>query len=229
MPRKTKAKRQTKKRTPRKRKRTRIPMPLGGFSDTKIVKLRWVKPVKLDAGANSYDIETFNANGMASVQVGDTHQPANFDIWSRRYAKYCVIGSKISASLTPDSLSSVTPGYVGIYLSQSNSELATLLSNGIQNAMEQKRAVAMTPISYLQSGSRRISKGFSPSRLFGVPKMGVTIDDKFLGNKDNNPTALAYFQLFQATIDGNNPGELNFLVTIDYVVRFAGLLEQAPS
>ena len=229
MPRRYRRKR--KRRTTRKRKtrRTKIPMPLGGFPNSKTVKLRWVKPVKIDAGANSHSISQFRANGLSTIQLNDVHQPANFDIWARRYTTYCVLGSKLTAQLTPDSLSSVVPGYVGIYLTQNDTELATLLTNGIANAMEQKNAVKMTPISYLQANARRVQKGYSPTRLFGIPRQGVLIDDNFQGNKDNNPAAAAYYQLFVAAIDGNNPGEMDFLVTIDYTVKFTGLLQQSPS
>ena len=228
MPRKYK-KRTYKKKKKWVRKRKRIPLPLGGFTDTKIVRLRWVKAIKIDAGANSFAIAEFNANGPYRVQTSDTHQPANFDVWMRRYSKYTVLGSKITATFTPDAAAQIIPGYVGIYLTQVNTELATLLTNGVANAMEQKNTVKMAPLAALQSTTRSLTKGFSPSKLFGVPKIGNQIDDKFIGDVTKNPAALGYFQLFVASIDGNNPGEMDFLVTVDFTLKLSGLLQQSPS
>lgn len=229
MPRRRKYQKKRKTYKKRYRKKPRVPLPLGGFTDTKIVKLRWVKPVKLDAASNSYAIQTFNAAGCTTIQTADTHQPANFDIWTRRYNKYCVLGSKFTAVYTPDSTTQINPGYVGIYLTQDTTELATMLSNGIQNAMEQKNSVKMRSLTNLQSTSRQVSRGYSPQKLFGIPKFGIKIDDDFQGDRYDDPAVSGYFQLFVASIDGNNPGEMNFLVTIDYTIKCSGLLQQSPS
>lgn len=227
-------KRKTKSKKTRKRRTTK--MPLGGFNDSQTVRLRWVKPVTIDADESDYEVVTFNANDVYEVYKDDNHQPGNFDEWNARYDNWTVLGSKISCALTPDSISSVIPGYVGLYVTRDKTELATMLGSGIQYALEQKNAVKMTPISYLQSGSRRMTKGYSPSRIFGISKTAVKTYDKIRGSHLGvgtpavyGPASPVYFQLFQAAIDDNNPGELSFLVTIEFTVRFFGLRKQSPS
>lgn len=246
MPRKN-GKRKYKKRKGKKKK-TYVPLPVGGFTNSKLVRLRWAEEFTMDCGSNSYIIQTFLANSpsvvyMNSTQIPNAHQPANYDVWARRYNSHVVLGSKCNIRYTPSANQSITPGYVGCWVGEgadAQADLATLLTNGAGSAFEQKytqRMYTMGPGSSAKPQS--FTTYFSPSKVFGQSKSAIKNDTAYHGHTatastsvaliDSLPIEQAYFNLFVASIADNNPGAMTFMVIIEYIVRFYGLEEQSPS
>ena len=249
------------KRAPRRRRRTRrkkqsIPLPIGGFSNSKIVKLRWAQPFTLDAPDKSYVIQSFIANspsvvylgGSQSVPVANSHQASNFDVWSERYNSHVVLGSKITIRYTPYTNASVVPGYVGCWVGEGNDsqdDLKKLLDKGIGAVFEQKANKKMHQMGAgTSSRPYTFNTYFSPSKTFGVSKQAINNDTAYHGSTpiknaqgtiensarlNSLPNELAYFNLFVSSINDNNPGLMVFMITIDWVVRFYGLEEQLSS
>ena len=245
MPRKRKYNR---KRKMTRRRKPKIYMPIGGFPKSKVVKLRWCEELALDAGSNSYVIQSYIANSpsvvyMTNPTTPNTHQPANYDVWAKRYDRHVVLGSKIKIQYTPNSNGALNPAYIGCVVkggNESQTELANLLMNGSANALEQGNTVRMRSISAGTSSYNPVMvRGFSPSKVFGQTKTAIKNDDQYRGITATGgssaqllaslPAERAFFHVFAATIGGNNPGQLHFLVTIDYIVKFFGIEDQSPS
>lgn len=220
------------KRRYKKKSKPRLYMSLGGFPNQKTVKLRWCETNSADVLSSSYKILHYNANNCGLPVHGNTHQPSNFDVWTRRYSRWVVIGSKITVKYIPSTDSKITPAYVGLYISDNKTELADILSNGVSSLFEKKHKVRCYALDGVNPSTRTFSINYSPRKLHGVSKKTISNDIHYSGTGDGNddpsadppvenaPGSKAYFQLWTSNISGNDPSNLLFNVQIDYIVRF---------
>lgn len=223
MPKYFKKKRTYRKRKPYTRRKralvTRKPryMPIGGFSNSKLVKLRYVSTISLNPGAGLIARHVFRANSLYdpdSSSVG--HQPSNFDRWMQNYDHFTVLGSKFKAVYTPVVATTVTPGRVGLLLSDTGTVVAGMTS--VENLLEQPRMNVSSKVVGIPSGNSiplTISKYFSSKKFFSVSPLGA--GKTYQGTASSNPAEGAFYELFLASIDGNDPGAAYFTVTIDYI------------
>lgn len=212
-----------KKRSPRRRVRRRRYNPrkaiLSGFPSQKLVKLRYIDTnVTLDAGVGLTQEYVYRANSVFDPDhTGIGHQPMGFDQWAGIYNRYTVLGAKITVVYNPSAAGSVTAGYVGITLSGDTNPLSNYTS--INNILESKLTGARTTITGMNQmlgKETRISKNFSAKKFFGVKDVqdGASLS-ALVGA---NPAKDAYFSVWQASIDGNNPASASLTVKIDYIV-----------
>jgi len=227
--RKNNKKKYVKKRRPRPKK-TSLPMVVGGFPDRKFVKLRYVQEIKLDAGTASFAVNTFSANGMydpdiTGVVVG--HQPSNFDTWMSIYDHYTVLGARISSQFVPTAAANLIPAVSGILLSDTGIRVAGM--TGLEDLLENpqnKRGNTFSVGTLYSVPYNKTTKNFSASKFFGKKSSVVMGDDDYRGRINANPTDQAYFELYAYSVDGNNPGALTYIVTIEYL---AMLTERKPA
>lgn len=202
---------------------------LSGFPSRKLVKMRYIdQTISLDPGTGIgfTSNHTFRCNGVFDPDfTGIGHQPMSYDQWATIYNKYTVVGAKITVKYQNDGTNK-TPGWLGVTLSKDPASPATKFSS-INNLLESKltgmniKQVGMIYPS--QTSSRgvqgtQVTKSFSAKKFFGVTN--VRDSDHLTSLVDTTPASPAYFHVFGCSIDGNNPGAINLLVQIDYIVLF---------
>lgn len=221
-------KRRTRKRPYRRRTRKRQRMTrykrgpiLEGFPKRKLVKLRYVQEVSLNPGISSFSVHQFRANSVFDPDfTGVGHQPMGFDEWAALYERYTVYGSKINVMYAPTSTASVAPGYYGVTLYGTAGQLSSTYGN-VEAILEGK----LTGYTTTMSGSsnsvflpRSLWRKFSARNFFGKTD---PLDDPDIGALvSTNPVNLAYYGVWCGASGGNDPGQMNFKVQIDYIVMF---------
>ena len=148
-----------------------MPMSLGGFPSSKIVKLRYVQQPTLDANTGGYSKQTFLANGLNYIYQSANPQrtdPANFLRNMDSYETYCVLGAKCKATFITDGTSNLQPSYCGIYLGRSSADIDNILVNGITKLFEQPRNVRFRRIfgPAQSSNGMTITMKYSSSKFF---------------------------------------------------------------
>jgi len=210
-----------KKRTYKNKKFGQRNLILGGFPKSKIVKLRYVTEVVLDAATGVNAVHAFRANSLFDPDyTGIGHQPSNFDRWANIYDHYTVLGSKITVRYTPHATASTTPGYLGIALTDSGTVTSTVNAlNLLERKLVNSRYRAIG-INENQHGFKPLTHTFSAQKFFGKSKGSLINDGQYrgkMGNGGTNPGELAFFEIFAASMHGNNPGQLPLLITIDFI------------
>lgn len=201
--------------------------PLTGLPKSLLVRMRYVQEIGIDCAIGIVAIDTFRANSIYDpyVPLGG-HQPMGADQWSAFYGRYTVIGSKISAIPLPTDVQ-VVPGYYGI-IASSTPDLAVISAMTPTELLEQKYV--------MRGGSKALNFGNSNTNTFGAGSKNqrVTLSlsmKKWFGVKNITDSGAGYSALFNAnpnidcnysiwvaSVTGNDPGRINFLVTIDYIV-----------
>lgn len=151
-----------------------------------------------------------------------------FDEYANLYGRYFVISSKISITPVEADNTSVVPSLYGVYRDTD----ATLTYPGGLNIVEDQRNKGswgiMGHLNWTTGDPKRLlakRTSFNAKRDLGVE--GQTIDAPVTGDP---PTAFSrFYQIWSASLKGNNPGISNFLVQIDYVVRFTDPLHVTAS
>lgn len=196
------------------KKKTRPPLPIGGFPKNKMVKLRYVTEcvVQCSGLSNSY---TYSANGMYDPDItGGGHQPKAFDEWMAVYNHYNVVGSKINVKLVS---THGGDGYIwGVTRTPTPNSLASkLLTYCLENRYTRGyRALGSNPGQRALANIPAITK-YSQKKQFGQNSSQKT---DLTGNASSNPTEQSYFEVWMAPINNIPTTQTaSFIVTIDYI------------
>jgi len=198
---------------------------LEGFPNRKLVKLRYVEnQLSMDPTTANFDSYAFRANSVfdPDVQLGG-HNPMGFNQWAAIYRKYTVLGAKISMQYTPTATGNTAPGFFGILLANSPTDIKTY-SSDINALLESKECGGnykiAGPVSTVDSAGRfaQVRKRFSSKKWFGVKD--VLDNSNLTALTSADPVTQAYFVCWIAAIDGNDPARQPFKVVIDYIVMF---------
>ncbi len=212
------------RRKSKSRRRRRRQLPLTGFPKSKLVRLRYVDEVKLDAPSGLTTFHNFMANGIYDPDVtGTGHQPLAHDEWSAIYDRYTVVGAKISVTPVATDASGHVPGYYGVVTIDSD-DAASLAVLGTSELLEQKYST-MTPKTFGSTISNPAQDGhtstvtatFSSKKWFGSKSITGS-GGAYSANFGASPAEQAYFGVYTAAINGNNPDGVTFNVVIDYIV-----------
>ncbi len=219
---------QSKTRKPKERKSRAMTtrkrgagLPVGGFGTRYLAKLRYVQNVTLDAGAGTFSVNAFRANGMFDPDsTGVGHQPSNFDKLASIYDTYTVIGSQIKAYWVPTSSTVLAiPPVLVIHLSEDGTEIATAHgSGGVSNVLEQPR-ISRT-IKYVgqatTSDTPPLVKNFSAKKFFGISNF--VGKHPYSADITADPTEGAFFEVACISPDDAvNPSEAVIRIEIEYV------------
>lgn len=218
----------------RYRRKKRYPRykAMGGFPSNKIVRLRYVDEISIDAGVGAFGQHQFRANSVFDPDyTGAGHQPMNFDKWASLYEHYTVLGSKCNVKPLDYNSTTLGPGYCGIFLSTDSAGTSdfTNVTDVFENRLASSRwmmlgSITATPAQVTAGG---VTSYFSAKKIFGVKNAQ---DGRAYGALvTTNPSADAYFNVYIASIYGNNPAATKLLVTIDYIVMFAEPITQAQN
>lgn len=221
MPYARKYKRKTRRPRGKNRKvRRKTYLPVGGFANSKLVKLRYVDTVTLDAGAGSYAVNEFRANSLFDPdKSGVGHQPSNFDRLALLYDRYTVLGAKCTVHWVPLSSAILSPPPVLVlHLSEDGSDIATAhASGGINNILEQPRLRASTKYIGVYNGNETVlTKKFSAKKFFGVKNL--IGQSPYTADITASPTEGAFFEVGCVSPDNAaNPASVTLRVEIEYI------------
>jgi len=226
---KGKSKKTTKSRARNNRRRktvARIPL---GMPASKIVRLRYCDNFVINPAVGFVATHTISANSLHDPNTtGTGHQPLYYDSYSALYDHYVVLGAKISVHASSAGGTAYAPAIFGCLLEDDNS---TLTGKTTMNLMEQKntryRFVQVGP-NYQSPAARSITQTFSAKKFFGVGD--VADNARLAASIGSSPADQAYFRIWlgaQNTVQ--DIPATNFVVTVEYIVKFTELKEQAES
>jgi hypothetical protein len=198
---------------------------LEGFPTSKLVKFRYVTHIVLDPSANNFNVHSFRANSPSDPDYTGTtgRQPLGWDAWAQQYGRYVCVGSKCNMQFVPVVLASQTPGYYGMTMAKDPNALSQAYSGDVDSLLESKltgRKVLMAGNTNSTYFPTSVTKKFSSRKWFGKNNAR---DDNALSAPTSGavtPTERAYFSVWAASINGNNPFQAHFKITIDYIVLF---------
>ncbi len=214
MPYRKKYKGRKKRYAPRRKKKAYPGRGMPGFPATRVVKMRYVDSIVLDAPVNARNAYIFRANSIFDPDIsGIGHQPLGHDQWAQFYNHYVVIGAKINVTFNA-SAANQDAQIVGIYSSDDITIPTTALEIIEQGLCRWKSA----PIGFGDNSAITLVNTYSAKKTFNVTNVKDNFDRLGAGF-DANPPEISFFHLFTQSLDPQaNPAALNCLVTISYIV-----------
>lgn len=202
---------------------TNGPFTLNVFPNSYTARLRYVDEVTIDAGPAGIGYHAFKANDCYKPNHNATgHQPKGFDNLMAQYDHFTVVGSRITVEDCPIGAGGVNPAYFGIYLSDNGSSVTghTIGSTGMADLLESRTTGPYTIAGLSgQAGNRKIiRRNFSAKKFFR--KKCLVGDSLYRGTVTSSPAEQAFFEVWCASIHGNDPGSIRVRVTVDYMVVF---------
>jgi len=207
--------------------RSRVPMPLGGFNKSKIVKFRWFAEGVLDPSGDTPALVNFHPASPwdPDPQLGGT-SANNWSTWSLLYEKYCVIGSKMTVKAQPGSTQ--VPGSWTCLLNPRGSITPAMTKSEIMgsNLVNPFKMRDYGGNSMVNAFSRPQVATYSPRKLFRVNPSAV---EGLTVNVNQNPaTTPDYtYQIIAFSNNDSEAGRFTFRLVIDYVVKFTGLYPES--
>lgn len=182
-----------------------------------MVRLRYCEEIALNPGAGAIATYEFLCNDMRDPnRTGVGHQPMGFDQWCPNiYNHFCVVGSVITLQYAPTGAGSQVPCYLGVNIVDATG----VTYANIEELLEQKftrRVKGTVGASYHLVNDKRstLKSRFSARKFFGTKVVG---EDIYRGSSTQSPQEQAFFQVWAASVGGNDPAAVNVLVTIDYI------------
>lgn len=203
-----------------RRAKTRIPLPLGGFPNSLMVRLKYVQTFSLNPAAGAIAVQNFRANSLYDPDsTGVGHQPSNYDRLTAIYDRYTVVGAKIKVYPVFLTTGSINCGTLVVHCSENGTDLTVAhAAGGIANCLEQpKIARSAKHIGVINSGMPHVwTKTFSAKKFFGVKN--------FIGKEpysaDNaaNPVEQAFFEVaIMSQDDSVDPDTIKLRAEIEYI------------
>lgn len=207
-----------KKMVKRRSSYVKVPLPVTGFPDSQIVKMRYVEQVFINPTAAVFAAHQMRANSINDPNfTGAGHQPLGHDEWALMYRKYSVIQCDLKATLYPPITANVgTENYIcALELDDTTSFPANPTTH-----MEAGRSkVKMLIGSYAgKTVPVVLKKKFIADRHFG-PKKAYDEDSNRASFLANPAQQFTYHVLAAASDGATDPAQLNVLIEMEYIVR----------
>lgn len=189
---------------------------LTGFPNKKLVRLRYVDKISLDATPLLLDHHFFRANSLfAPNATGGTgaHQPLGFDQWMTIYDHFYVIGSKIRVTPMNTTTDILQPGAFGVTLDD-NQTLGYTKTEQILESKQGKSGVKISG-STADGKTRSATRTFSHRKFFGSKHL--IGQEQFKGSNSSDPSEGAFFCVWYGNMAGNDPASLPLMVEIEYI------------
>lgn len=216
-----------KRRTYRARRkvRARISSKLG-LPESKLVRMRYVEFISLDAGIGVPAYDTLSATSLFDPYVGTGgHQPMGFDEMSAWYENYQVMG----ATATAHARVYASAAADAIWLIGQTSNDTSAPASTIEQYIEQKDVkYAFLTSAIGANNTGKVTVRYSPRKQFAIKD--PRDDQDLRAATTASPFKNAYFQF---AVGGDNPADnptaVNIRVVIDYLVLFTGRKHLAQS
>ncbi len=194
--------------------------PLGGFPEEYTAKLRYVQEFPLDTGAGTNSVKTFRASGIfdPDFSIGG-HQPLGSDELYAIYNTSVVMGAKATVTWITSDFINVVPGLIIGFKNKINGALSLF---SLEDILEQTNRTGYllggVINSNINGNNTTVTMTYSPEKDLGV--VNPTDDDLLRGSILAGPITEYFFEVYSLSIAGNNPGNLNFIIEIDYLCKF---------
>ena len=218
------------RRSFRKRRMMKLyrPLPVGGFTQTKIVKFRYFLEFKLDPSPITFGVKQFRCNSIWDPEV--TSGPfqksvANWAEWAEVYERYTVLGSKASVKVQPaETLTSAGGSWILCIVNDRDS-LDGLSKDEIMTSklVNPFRLQDVTGNTITKSMQPHQVKKWSAKKAFGV-RSAKNVDN-LAAAMDQNPASLPQYKYTVIAFPnaGDDPSVMYFRIIIDYVCLLTGL------
>lgn len=193
-------------------------LPLAGFPTSKIVRLRYVETVFMDASVIAPSVHAFSCNGMYDPNItGIGHQPRGFDQNMAFYDHYRVIMSKITVTPANNTISNLAPGAYDVLIQD---DVASVVSTYIDLQEHHSSTGRLQRYGneqgYIPGVQNSVTKVYKQKTFF---RTGMN-DPRFVGSVSTNPTEQAFFVLYAASMDDStNPSIYNFNVVMEFIAE----------
>lgn len=165
----------------------------------------------------------FSCNGLYDPNItGTGHQPMYFDNLMAVYDHYTVIGSKVTATVVPNSASD-GPGAFSIFI---NDDTTTSAGTFISDVSEQSSGTPITVLPIGQSMPLKVVKTWSAKQTFGGSVLG---NDNLQGTASANPLEQSYYQFAYQDLRAAGTSTVTVIVNIEYTAVFDELKDQAAN
>lgn len=190
--------------------------------DRYMCRLRYCDVTVLDGDATSAASQAYRANDLYDPDsTGIGHQPKGFDQLCLMYGKFTVLGSKISvqpisltnASISPYGVWGIGTSFTGTAFSGKTLGSIMESENNVAHARyagNTNHTSMVGPVSQF-----RAVRYFSGRKFFNEPMNG----SEYSCDSSHPPANVAYFEVWCVGDGTSNPGSLQFLVQIEYIVR----------
>lgn len=201
---------------------SRVNRALVPFPKTRLVKLRYVTNIKLDAGAGATTSYGFRSNDCYDPDYSGTgNQPYYFDQLMQMYNQFVVVGSKIT--IMPFGATGV--GHytiVGLYGdSDTTARPATLVES-----MEAPNT-KWIGVGNGDQNPRRLSLTYSAKKVHGKD---VINNVDLIGTATASPTQQDFYRIFVGCPNSDtDPGTVSINVVIKYTVLLKDRIDPATS
>lgn len=180
-----------------------------------LVRMRYCTTVSLDPSIGIVPVHTFRCGSIHDPDyTGVGHQPHGHDTYQALYNHYYVVGSKITATFSPNDVQPNTGNMVvGIKL---DDDVAQFPSD--KNALIEKSDVRYTCVSNGDArGLVTLKSFYSPKKFLGFRKHNRHIEAGAAFGSD--PTENAFFRVFASPINESvDSSSINVQVEISYMV-----------
>lgn len=191
-------------------------VPYGGFSQTKVVRLKYCDQYTITSLAGTMASYEWRANSIFDPDyTSGGHQPMFRDIYAGLYNKYRVLSSKITVKAVP------FPNEAHccvLYLDDSTGLPATLSAVREQNVTKSEAIVES------QGKNNYLSLTYSAKKVFGKDN-----DDETLASVGGNPANQQLFSIASQNLNSAVGTNCQLVVKIEYWVQFSDLKEQAQN
>lgn len=205
-----------------------VPRKIFGFPDTLVTKLKYSDLITLTSTSNSLARYVFQPNNAYDPDYsGVGHQPMMFDQFAAVYARYVVLGAKLTASFSPisNTISTAQPSgplIVGIFEDYDTS----LAAGNISFLMESNNSTTAF-LNNAQGGNnvKTLSATYSPQQ-----SLGVSPEDDTISALVTASPARGYFtNVFMTETGLATPSSCNVKVDIEFTIRFFNQKDVAQS
>lgn len=205
-----------------------VPRKIFGFPDSLVTKLKYSDLITLTSTSNSLARYVFQPNNAYDPDYSGTgHQPMMFDQFAAVYARYVVLGAKVTASFSPisNTISTAQPSgplIVGLFEDYDTSLVAT----NVSWLMESNNSTTAF-LNNAQGGNnvKTLSCTYSPQQ-----SLGVSPEDDTISALVTASPARGYFtNVFMTETGLATPSSCNVKVDIEFTIRFFNQKDIAQS
>lgn len=210
-------------------RRSGYPTYLGTLANflpkTKTMKLKYDCEFTLNAGVGQMASYIFRANSPYDPEqfIGG-HSAYGFDEMMKFYQKYRVLSSKIQLWNIQPALVDAIPSYCTIVRSPDGLMFTSFADTSHLlecNARSKVKVVGQFLVANQLSQSQPATLSLTYSQRKYYP--GIA-DLNMEGTYNTNPTKLAYFEVINAPLYGNNPDPTYYRAELTFVVKFSELI-----
>lgn len=223
--------RYTKRKPVSRYRKRRIPRSVTTLSNIPTMqKLRYVTNVYISASGGTPASHSFRANSLYDPDyTGTGHQPMRFDQLATFFARYIVVGAKITVSwqgTTADAEAVGAPAVCMIQLDDNGTP-----GTDFTSLIEQGKCKYMLINDIAGRSPKKISQTFSAKKFFNISNIKDNMEP-YGALVSTNPADDAYFHITLQSLLGTTGGISvtgYFLVVIDFIALFSEPITLAQS